>query len=223
LSAHSSDGYRGRVLGWLVPFVGRHRVALVTGAVGVVTLFVVVLLPLSVGHSAAHNHWTAIGAVAGLGALAFAFIATVVAVLAYAGSTLKPVLTFKILLCGRADPTLGGEAVGWTVEITLQNEGAVAARFIAVRVTLDDATFHQAEPPWRRSDDLRTAQWDGGVDTIIHPHWDAAVPHLTAFVTPQTDAYTFTAKIEAVADRAVTITNVCSVTIHEAAPPPTAG
>jgi hypothetical protein len=199
--------------GWLVPFVGRHRVALITGAVGVVTLSVVVLLWLSVSLSAAHNHWAAIGAVAALGALAFAFIATVVAVLAYAGSTLKPVLTFKVLSCQRAVRTVGGDAVGWTVEITLQNDGFVAARFIAVRVTLDDAIFHRTNSEWPRSDDLRTAQWDGGVDTIIHPHWDASVPGLPAFVTPQTDAMTFTARFEAVADRADTITETHSVTL----------
>lgn len=193
--------------------VGRHRAGFAAWAVGVVTLFVLILLPLAVRYSAAHNHWAAIGAVAGLGALAFVLIATVVAVLAYAGSTLKPALTFKVLSCEQAHPTIGGNAFSWPVEITLANDGLVAARFIAARVTLDGAIFHQTNPEWPRSDDLRTAQWDGGVDTIIHPHWDGSLPRLSAFVTPPTDTATFTATFDVVADRADTITEIRLVTI----------
>jgi hypothetical protein len=159
------------------------------------------------------DRWSAIGAVATLGALLFAVIATGVAVIAYIGSTLKPALTFKALISVPTYPTVGGGAFSWPVGITLENDGLVAARFIAVRVTLDGGYFHQTNPEWPRSDDLSTAQWDGGADTIIHPHWDAPLPRLIAFVTPLTDATTVTATFDVVADRADTITATRSVPI----------
>jgi hypothetical protein len=202
-----------------VLFAGRHRVSLVTGAVGMVTVLVLILLPLAVHYSAAHNHWAAIGAVAGLGALVFAVIATIVAVVAYTGSTLKPVLTFEKLTCEETFPTLGGGAFAWPVDMILKNNGYIAARFIAVRVTLDGADFYQSNPEWPMSDDLHTAQWDGGVNTIIHRHWDDSPPPLSAFVTPRTDAMTFTATFDVVADRADTITKTHTVAIAPPGPP----
>ena len=59
---------------------------------------------------------------------------------------------------------------------------------------------------WPVGLDARITQWDGGVDTLIHPHWDGNVPPLDLFIVPTSNRDTFTAIFEVVADGAATLT-----------------
>jgi hypothetical protein len=100
------------------------------------------------------------------------------------------------------------------IDLTLVNDGLVAARFVAVRITIGGAFFETCSPAWNGGKNLSIVQWDGGVDTIIHPGWDAHVPTLTAQLMLDETADRLTATVEVVADR------VRTITLTLMAPPP---
>jgi hypothetical protein len=185
------------------------------GAIGALTLALVVL---SVPASAPHNHWVAIAAVTGFVALLYAFLATWVAFMAYMRSRLKPELRFEVLNWGEAHGD--GDTLSWRFEMTVINDGPVAARFIAVRITIDGARFSDDNRAWSLSADKRMMQYDGGADDIVHPHWREPMSPIYWQVLPVSpDADTFTAKIELVADRTGTVTEKQTVTIINPDPP----
>ena len=184
------------------------------GAIGALTL---VLVVVSVPASAPHNHWAAIAAVTGFGALLFAFLATWVAVMAYRRSTQTPELRILPPIYPPKVTSRDGKAA-WRIDLTLVNNGLVAARFVAVRITISGAFFEISNRPWQGGKNLSIVQWDGGVDTIIHPGWDAHVPSLDAWLILDETADRLTATVEVVADRVRTITQTLTVPIM--APPP---
>jgi hypothetical protein len=199
----------------LIPLIHRGGLRLLLWVVALAFVVTLAMVPIAIHYSAVHNHWTALSAVAGFGALLFAVIATFVAVIAYIGSTQRPVLRFEMLVFSEAAPTVGGNTVSWRAGITLANDGAVSARFIAVRITLSRAKFYRTSSnaaEWPIALDEHIVQWDGGVDTIIHPRWNGQVPRVDLFVVPE-DPTSFEAKFEVVADRARTLIETRDVPI----------
>ncbi len=189
------------MVGRFLAYVRRGGVRLLAIALIIGAVITVAALPVAVHYGAQHNHWTAIAAVSGVGALAFAFTATFVAVIAYDGSTQRPVLGIGV---EPSSARYQGGYYRFQLSVVLSNRGTVAARFIAVRVTIDGAVFEQASVEWRILAD-RVAQWDGGADAIIHPGWNATIKPLFAAINPPLKAEHFTVRVEVVADRAGTV------------------
>lgn len=165
-----------------------------------------------------NNVWTVAGGIAAIGALFFALTATMFAVAAYRDSTETPELRFSVLLCNDATPAANNDnTFRWIVKMGLVNDGPVAARFIAVRVTLVGAEFTTDVPGWPIDPaDRHIVQWDGGTNAIIHPRWPKNVSALDMWVVAPEDADTFTAKFEAIADRAEPITEPRTVKLIRA-------
>lgn len=202
----------------LASLIRRRRVRILAWSVGVVAAGQVGVFVLEVMNARPADRWSVAGGVAGIGALVFAFIATFVALVAYSDSTQTPKLRFAPLTCSDATPHPNDAAYfRWSAKMTLVNDGSVAARFIAVRVTLEGAEFGDDVRGWPIDpSDKHIVQWDGGNNAIIHPRWNQNVSGLDMWVRPVQDASSFTAKFEVVADRAGTITETRTVKLPEA-------
>jgi hypothetical protein len=185
----------------LAGLIARRIVRFVAVAIGVLAALVVAALVVAFAVSSPSDRWTVAGGVAGIGALAFAFIATFVAVIAYRDSTQKPQLWFWELTCSDARPMADHINFHWIANMTLANTGPVAARFMAVRVTLDGAEFSDVPPGWPIDpSDKHIVQLDSETP-IIHPGWKQNVRALNMWVTAaEPNAGSFTAKFEVVAD-----------------------
>lgn len=120
----------------------------------------------------------------GGGAFTLAAVATVIAIIAFVNSTEKPSLSLTdgVLLAAARDEW---ERM-WTHGILLENHGRVAARFVAVRVTIEGAVMNVAAGgvvAWRTQTITSVgitvqAIWEGGADAVVHPGWTYEVPPL---------------------------------------------
>jgi hypothetical protein len=173
------------------------------------------------------DRWAAEAATVGLGALVFAVIGTLVAVVAYVNSTQRPALDLKLLPAGGDEDritfgpdTAGREAVGVvSLRFQLQNRGPVAARFVAVRVRVADGPWlSRPASGWllvaERSSPLMYL-WEGGADVVVHPGWTYDIPELKATFEVQQTTRSFIIVAEVVADEMATRT-----TVHRIAPEP---
>jgi len=192
-----------------------RRVQQVAWLVGGLAVATAAALAVAFNVTSPADRWTVAGGIAGMGALLFAYIATLIAVVAYRDSAQAPALRFTPLTCSDATPHPNDAAYfRWSAKMTLINDGPVAARFIAVRVTLEGAEFGDDVRGWPIDpSDKHIVQWDGGNNAIIHPGWNENVSGLDIWVRPAQDAATFTAKFEVVADRAGTISETRTVKI----------
>ena len=189
-----------------------RRVDQVAWLVAALAVATVVALGVAFNVAGPADRWTVTGGIAGMGALAFAYVATLVAVVAYRDSAQAPVLRFEVLNWGEAQRN--GDTLSWRFEMTVVNDGPVAARFLAVRITIDGAHFSDDNRAWSLSPDKRMMQYDGGADDIVHPHWREPMRTVHWQVIPASpDADTFTAKIELVADRTSTVTERQTVAV----------
>ena len=200
-------------LGRIFAEIVRRRVRLVAWLVAFLGLAVAGILVFEIANTAPTDRWSVAGGVAGIGALVFAFIATVVAVVAYSDSTQRPALSLTSVQPPRVNNR--AERAAWRIDITLANGGPVAARFVAVRITFAGALAWKHNPEWSQGSSMRIMQWDGGVDTIIHPDWNARIPSLVVELGLERTA-DFTATVEVVADRAGTISRTLTVPIDVA-------
>jgi hypothetical protein len=152
------------------------------------------LLPADLRPKAENDRWAAEAALFGVGGFLLAIIGTAVAVVAYVNSTEKPDLQLTTVSAAGIAPgdrldlivdhrTDFGLNDAWMLRLELTNTGPVAARFVAVRVTLEGAWLWAASSaliPWK-SGTLATPHqffWEGGADAVIHPGWQYQVPTL---------------------------------------------
>ena len=151
------------------------------------------------------DRWTDVGAVFTGGAFVFACIATVVALVAYQQSLRRP----RLVLEAKDGIVPRDAEKPWRLGLTLRNNGEVAARFVAVRVTLENAEFKRVleGEAWHLGSDSHVLQWEGGGDTIIHPQWEHKVPTIYARVTLSDQATKVPATVEVVADGIRTVTD----------------
>ncbi len=184
----------------------------------VVTLVLVVVVALIVAlkvrptefpPTKAADQWAAEGAVFAAGAFLMAVLATAIATVAYINSTERPLVRVAVSHPGETDPwraswvrdardqsgekTTRAEFDGWFLTLRLFNDGPVAARFVAIRVTFRDGAHLSV----RRLESLRPCQagsprvtyarkervfytasvsWEGGADAAVHPSWEYDVP-----------------------------------------------
>jgi hypothetical protein len=138
-----------------------------------------------------------------IAALVYAVLGTAIAVLAWLTATEKPVLRLE---GWRASETRGLVLANWKWDPVIQNEGHVAARFVAVRVTFEGCVFKRPAPPsaWRLnppgSDDVYQAEWSGGADIVVHAGFDFPVPALWGQIQMSEGTQPKTMVIEVVAD-----------------------
>jgi len=162
------------------------------------------------------DQWAALAAIYGAGGFLLAVFATLIATIAYSNSTEKPVLVLAFVRYqgGGSTPNVNlvespslpyGEIPDWTLRIIVRNDGLVAARFLAMRVTLDGAGFFpggRSIEPWRAGTETGTpvVWWEGGADAVVHPNWEYRVLPLVCPVRPNTPSERFSFQIEFVAD-----------------------
>lgn len=142
------------------------------------------------------NQWAAEAAIIGGGALFFAIVATAFAVLAYINSTERPKLRLEPSFSWKPTPqppapdSIPGRFPDWALRLRIYNDGPIAARNLAVRVTFSGAVSLVTQPhagllaPWQAlsPDDPWPTQlwWEGGADAVVHPSpaWPFEIPQL---------------------------------------------
>lgn len=173
------------------------------------TLVVVIAVVLAAGIAVAVSElppgkpadpWAAEGAIFGIGAFVLAVLATIIATIAFINSTEKPSLRVEASYPGRNEalsPVRGGgyfktdayvQVGDWSLNLTIYNDGPVAARFVAVHVIFGPGLhiYSAADAdwlkPWHSGSQLLTETnevlWEGGADTVIHPSWPYPAPQL---------------------------------------------
>jgi hypothetical protein len=177
-----------------------------------------------------------------LAAVAFvlAFVAAVVATLAYRVTILKPDLRAQVrfghgvdgsmlLLDKRHDPATAPQPRGYvgpyvqnTLHIHLHNYGPVSARNPALKVNLVGMMFPPDEQKgWAFGDHFHGlggfgyAQWDGGADFSIHPNWGRDLPLLDCSGVRVLGSKTPTVQLDIVAD-GFSISRPLPITFREA-------
>jgi hypothetical protein len=168
----------------------------------------------------------AIGAVFAGGGFSLAVVATIVAVFAYINATEKPWLRIAepdVLWVG--DPVQSMPATRTLVySVRLANDGLVAARFVAIRITFVGAVAEVPAGrlhPWHAASDQAPASgrlwWEGGADAVVHPGWEYEVPTLGPLVVrldPSTGNNSFIVRVEIVADDVPAFTRSHTVSIE---------
>ncbi len=161
-------------------------VGVLVAAIALVVWLMIVALPATFPATVEADRWAAEATVIGAGALFFAVVATLLAVVAYVNSTEKPELQFEAAYDGRKDPLdiawnerppdksgqviSVGEHPAWSLTLQLHNAGPVAARFVAIRVRCGPGMQlkNQRGPwsagwptlePWRPALAERTQEW----------------------------------------------------------------
>jgi hypothetical protein len=125
---------------------------------------------------------TAEGDIFVIGALVYAVVGTAIAILAWLNATEKPVLRWESWGAFTKQPD--SLLADWSWNPELRNDGHVAARFVALRVTFEGCVFRALGPlpSWRLSppgsDVLNRADWSGGADVVVHAGFDFPVPPL---------------------------------------------
>jgi hypothetical protein len=127
------------------------------------------------------DQWAAITVILGVGGFVFAIIATIVAVVAFERTIQRPALgVARIDYPMQALPPEGS----FSIDLKLENNGQVAARFVAVRITFTNTWWRFAmlgskwEGNFGTSPHFAQATWEGGADAVVHPHWQYDVPEL---------------------------------------------
>jgi len=153
--------------------------------------------------TASADRWAAEGALFGAGAFVLAVLATAIATIAFVNSTDRPKLRIEPSYTWRPTPdppspdAIPGRFPDWSLQLSIYNDGPVAARNLAVRVTFTDPGLFAPDwitletrdgasslSPWRAANpnDLSPAQvwWEGGADAVVHPspRWPYQVPQL---------------------------------------------
>jgi hypothetical protein len=198
--------------------------SLVTGAAGVVAAYA---RPSEWPPRSSGDQWAAEGAVFAAGAFVLAILATGFAAVAYVNSTLRPRLRISYATFpGWSQPLIlsvtpeypSGWAEIWTLNLRLVNDGAVAARYVAVRLRLQGASLYRsiaAKPstlapldPWKASSPMlvnpNVVRWEGGADAVVHPggdKWEYEIPELGPVpLVVDAGANEFTFDIDVIAD-----------------------
>ena len=143
----------------------------------------VVVLRSGVPSGITDHQLTAIGAILGAGGFLLAAAATVIAVVAYFNSLPRPDLRLvSAEMVAQAYPPSGT----FGLKVTIENKSAVAARFVAVRVTFSNWRwqFQDRNEPTAWVADYSTnpffeqVTWEGGADAVVHPTWPYVLPLL---------------------------------------------
>ena len=153
------------------------------------------------------DQWTALGTVYGGGAFLLAAFAAVLATIAYVNSTEKP----RLVLTQTDYPV--DQLRDWRLSLRLENQGLVAARFVAIRLKFNGARV--AAPyanfpmgtwmtvlEWR--EETTETQWEGGADVVIHANWPYQVPLFKCEVRPSGGDWSV--DVEVVADEVPSFT-----------------
>lgn len=172
-------------------------------ALGVAAVFIIVfalvLRPSKLVPDNNTDRWAAEAALMGFGGLFLAFVGTSVAVVAYINSTDKPALHLAQIHDYDMGPFSSQVGHGrlWQMTLLLQNEGSIAARFAAVRLTFSRQVWSPEQAgfghipqysftPWSARStshgDSLAFWWEGGADAVIHPGWEYMVPQVTLAV-----------------------------------------
>jgi hypothetical protein len=170
-------------LSWLRNALRRHGTGKVLAAALMMQLVPIAGAALAVWLSkfTVSDKITAEGDVFVIGALVYAVLGTAIAVLAWLNATEKPALR---LVGWRTSDARDSVLANWKWDPVIQNEGHVAARFVAVRVTFEGCVFNPPSPPfgWRLSppgaDAVYQADWSGGADVVVHAGFDFPLPRL---------------------------------------------
>jgi hypothetical protein len=199
------------------PLAAYGLIAVLVAIVIIAAVGCVVFLPkeLPPSSTASGDRWVAEGAIVGAGAFLLAVLATAIATVAYINSTEKPSLRLEAHYPGHDQAAeLAREGLSipdWSLQLRLYNDGPVAARQVAVRVTFSKGVSLSTPAnaitlaPWYTAspEDKNPSQlwWEGGADAVVHPSptWPYQLPQLGRAplgLTPSPASFT----VEVVAD-----------------------
>jgi hypothetical protein len=176
-------------------------IVLLVVVVALALAFAIAVSPSEFPPTKVPDEWAAEGAVFAAGAFLLAVLATAIATVAYINSTEKPALRIILLdypgvhepvseMWEATPPGPSGQTseIAFWLALWLRNDGQVAARFVAIRLTVGpDAWLHAASSmaslePWQapspRQVYAQNLRWEGGADAVIHPSWEYEVPQV---------------------------------------------